>query len=98
MFGDVYGWESEFAYLVFALQLHWSLSLSEHLIVALEDASLIQMNVDVNGSDITVQGRRSEVLSPVKVRKLRCFTAIQWPVATLQLKLTISDGLFGYMR
>ncbi|XP_026222676.1 uncharacterized protein C1orf127 homolog isoform X2 [Anabas testudineus] len=48
-------------------ELHWSLSLSDHLIVALEDASLIQMNVDMNGPDITVQGRRTEVLSPVNV-------------------------------
>ncbi|KAF1390626.1 hypothetical protein PFLUV_G00059970 [Perca fluviatilis] len=48
-------------------ELQWSLSLSDHLIVALEDASLIQMNIDINGPDITVQGRRREVLSPVKV-------------------------------
>ncbi|XP_073327059.1 uncharacterized protein ciroz [Pagrus major] len=48
-------------------ELHWSLSLSDHLIVALEDASLIQMNTDMRGPDITVQGRRREVLSPVKV-------------------------------
>ncbi|XP_056279820.1 uncharacterized protein C1orf127 homolog [Pseudoliparis swirei] len=48
-------------------ELHWSLSLSDHLIVALEDASLIQMNVDTSGPDITVQGRRREVLSPVKI-------------------------------
>lgn len=82
----------------FVLQLHWSLSLSDHLIVALEDASLIQMNVDMNGPDITVQGRRTEVLSPVNVRNLRRFTAILWPLATLQLKLTVSDGSFGYMR
>ncbi|XP_076597810.1 ciliated left-right organizer protein containing ZP-N domains homolog [Chaetodon auriga] len=48
-------------------ELHWSLSLSNHLIVALEDASLIQMNANMSGPDITVQGRRKEVLSPVKV-------------------------------
>ncbi|GLD45923.1 uncharacterized protein AKAME5_000036400 [Lates japonicus] len=48
-------------------ELQWSLSLSDHLIVALEDASLIQMNIDINGPDITVQGRRREILSPVKV-------------------------------
>uniref|UniRef100_A0A3P8TL25 Si:ch211-129o18.4 n=1 Tax=Amphiprion percula TaxID=161767 RepID=A0A3P8TL25_AMPPE len=47
-------------------ELPWSLSLSDHLIVALEDASLIQMNVDVTAADITVQGRRREILSPVK--------------------------------
>lgn len=60
----------------FVLQLHWSLSLSDHLIVALEDASLIQMNTDMSGLDITVQGRRKEVLSPVKVRHLTQHTAI----------------------
>ncbi|XP_068454328.1 uncharacterized protein C1orf127 homolog [Clinocottus analis] len=48
-------------------ELHWLLSLSDQLIVALEDASLIQMNIDTSGQDITVQGRRREVLSPVKV-------------------------------
>ncbi|XP_075950914.1 ciliated left-right organizer protein containing ZP-N domains homolog isoform X2 [Anarhichas minor] len=48
-------------------KLHWSLSLSDQLIVALEDASLIQMNVDMSGPDITVQGRRREVLSPVEI-------------------------------
>lgn len=53
----------------YVLQLHWSLSLSDHFIVALEDVSLIQMNIDMNGPDITVQGKRREVLSPVKVRK-----------------------------
>lgn len=57
------------------LQLHWSLSLSDHLIVALEDASLIQMNTDMRGPDITVQGRRREVLSPVKVRGLTAHAA-----------------------
>lgn len=59
----------------YALQLHWSLSLSDHLIVALEDASLIQMNTDMNGPDITVQGRRREILSPIGVRNLTQHTA-----------------------
>ncbi|XP_063745943.1 uncharacterized protein C1orf127 homolog [Eleginops maclovinus] len=48
-------------------ELQWSLSLSDQLIVALEDASLIQMNIDMRSTDITVQGRRGEVLSPVTV-------------------------------
>ncbi|XP_029912366.1 ciliated left-right organizer protein containing ZP-N domains homolog [Myripristis murdjan] len=48
-------------------QLDWSLSLRGNLIVALEDASLIQVNVDIKGPDITVQGRRREILSPVEV-------------------------------
>ncbi|KAK2897767.1 hypothetical protein Q8A73_014147 [Channa argus] len=47
-------------------ELDWSLSLSGHIIVALEDASLIQMNVDMNGPAIIVGGRRRDVLSPVK--------------------------------
>ncbi|XP_053280160.1 uncharacterized protein C1orf127 homolog [Pleuronectes platessa] len=48
-------------------ELQWDLSLSDHLIVAMEDASLIQMNIVTNGSDIIVRGRRREILSPVKV-------------------------------
>lgn len=60
----------------YALQLHWSLSLSDHLIVALEDASLIQMNIDTSGRDITVQGRRREVMSSFKVRNLKQHTAV----------------------
>ncbi|XP_078144210.1 ciliated left-right organizer protein containing ZP-N domains homolog [Centroberyx gerrardi] len=48
-------------------ELHWSLSLRGNLIVALEDASLIQVNIDMNGPDLTVQGRRREILSPVQV-------------------------------
>ncbi|CAB1446145.1 unnamed protein product [Pleuronectes platessa] len=48
-------------------ELQWDLSLSDQLIVAMEDASLIQMNIVTNGSDIIVRGRRREILSPVKV-------------------------------
>ncbi|CAK6951274.1 uncharacterized protein C1orf127 homolog [Scomber scombrus] len=48
-------------------ELHWSLSLNNHLLVTLEDVSLIQVNIDMNGSDITVQGKRREIMSPVKV-------------------------------
>ncbi|XP_040009319.1 uncharacterized protein C1orf127 homolog isoform X2 [Xiphias gladius] len=48
-------------------ELQWSLSLSDHFVVALEDASLIQMNTDMDGPDIKVQGRRREILSPVRV-------------------------------
>uniref|UniRef100_A0A3Q4GNT3 Si:ch211-129o18.4 n=1 Tax=Neolamprologus brichardi TaxID=32507 RepID=A0A3Q4GNT3_NEOBR len=46
-------------------ELQWSLCLDDHLLVALEDASLIQMNIDVNVTDIRVQGRRREILRPV---------------------------------
>ncbi|XP_047459705.1 uncharacterized protein C1orf127 homolog [Mugil cephalus] len=49
------------------IQLNWSLCLSDHLIVALDDASLIQMNIEMTGEDITVQGRRKEILSPVQI-------------------------------
>ncbi|XP_029576138.1 ciliated left-right organizer protein containing ZP-N domains homolog [Salmo trutta] len=48
-------------------ELHWSLSLRGNLIVALEDASLIQVYADINGASITVQGKRREILSPVTV-------------------------------
>ncbi|XP_029012017.1 uncharacterized protein C1orf127 homolog [Betta splendens] len=58
-------------------ELHWSLSSRERLVVALEDASLIQMSVDVNGSHIAVQGRRSEVLSPVEGMGNREFLALK---------------------
>uniref|UniRef100_A0A3Q0R1V4 Si:ch211-129o18.4 n=1 Tax=Amphilophus citrinellus TaxID=61819 RepID=A0A3Q0R1V4_AMPCI len=44
-------------------ELQWSLCLDDHLLVALEDASLIQMNVDVTVSNISVQGRRRAILS-----------------------------------
>ncbi|CDQ71724.1 unnamed protein product [Oncorhynchus mykiss] len=48
-------------------ELQWSLSLRGNLIVALEDASLIQVYAVMNGASITVQGKRSEILSPVTV-------------------------------
>ncbi|XP_072304689.1 uncharacterized protein C1orf127 homolog [Eucyclogobius newberryi] len=48
-------------------ELPWSLSLGDQILVALEDASLIQMNVDMDRANISVQGRKREVLSPVMV-------------------------------
>lgn len=51
----------------YVLQLHWSLSLSDHFIVALEDATLIQMNAIMSGTNITIQGRRKDVLNTIKV-------------------------------
>ncbi|KAI4883675.1 hypothetical protein NFI96_017219, partial [Prochilodus magdalenae] len=48
-------------------ELTWSLALRGSLVVALEDASLIQVNVDVQKPYITVQGRRNTVLSPIQV-------------------------------
>ncbi|KAG7227077.1 hypothetical protein INR49_022424, partial [Caranx melampygus] len=51
-------------------KLQWSLSMNDHLIVALEDASLMQMDIDMNGTDISVQGRRRDILSPLKVKEI----------------------------
>ncbi|TSR39594.1 hypothetical protein Baya_11721 [Bagarius yarrelli] len=48
-------------------ELRWSLALRGSLVVALEDASLMQVNVDIQKPLITVQGRRNTVLSPVQV-------------------------------
>ncbi|XP_063063700.1 uncharacterized protein C1orf127 homolog isoform X1 [Engraulis encrasicolus] len=48
-------------------ELQWSLALRGSLVVALEDASLIQANVERSGSNISIQGRRSEILRPVLV-------------------------------
>ncbi|XP_066528465.1 uncharacterized protein C1orf127 homolog [Hoplias malabaricus] len=48
-------------------ELTWFLALRGSLVVALEDASLIQVNVDIQKPYITVQGRRNTVLSPVQV-------------------------------
>ncbi|KAJ8378899.1 hypothetical protein AAFF_G00233330 [Aldrovandia affinis] len=45
------------------IQLRWSLALRGKLVVALEDASLIQLNTEVNGSSITVQGKRRDIMS-----------------------------------
>lgn len=51
-------------------QLVWSLALRGSLVVALEDSSLIQVNVEMHKPNITVQGRRDTILSPVQVRLL----------------------------
>ncbi|KAK7129047.1 hypothetical protein R3I94_017310 [Phoxinus phoxinus] len=50
-------------------ELDWSLALRGSLVVALEDSSLIQVNVEMHKPNITVQGRRGTVLSPVQVFK-----------------------------
>uniref|UniRef100_A0AAY5EP41 CIROZ beta domain-containing protein n=1 Tax=Electrophorus electricus TaxID=8005 RepID=A0AAY5EP41_ELEEL len=47
------------------VERHWSLALGGSLVVALEDASLIQVYVDIHKPYITVQGRRNTILSPV---------------------------------
>ncbi|XP_051947718.1 uncharacterized protein C1orf127 homolog [Xyrauchen texanus] len=49
------------------IELDWSLALRGSLVVALDDSSLIQVNVELNKPNITVQGRRDTVLSPVQV-------------------------------
>ncbi|XP_073795230.1 uncharacterized protein C1orf127 homolog isoform X2 [Danio rerio] len=48
-------------------ELDWSLALRGSLVVALEDSSLIQINVEMHKPNITVQGRRDTILSPVQV-------------------------------
>ncbi|KAK2885488.1 hypothetical protein Q8A67_016325 [Cirrhinus molitorella] len=50
-------------------ELDWSLALRGSLVVALEDSSLIQVNVEMHKPNITVQGRRDTILSPVQVFK-----------------------------
>ncbi|XP_065141646.1 uncharacterized protein ciroz [Paramisgurnus dabryanus] len=47
-------------------ELDWSLALEGSLVVDLDDASLIQVNVEVQKPNITVQGRRDTVLSTVQ--------------------------------
>lgn len=58
----------EYFWCDFSIQLDWSLALSGSLVVALEDSSLIQVNVEMHKPNITVQGRRDTILSPVQVR------------------------------
>ncbi|KAL4645906.1 hypothetical protein GN956_G9088 [Arapaima gigas] len=48
-------------------ELPWSLALKEKLVVALEDASLIRLSVETDGDNVTVQGRRAEILTPAEV-------------------------------
>ncbi|RXN11758.1 hypothetical protein ROHU_029907 [Labeo rohita] len=50
-------------------ELDWSLALRGSLVVALEDFSLIQVNVEMHKPNITVQGRRDTILNPVQVFK-----------------------------
>ncbi|CAG07548.1 unnamed protein product [Tetraodon nigroviridis] len=52
----------EVPYVNWGNELQWFLSLSNNFIVALEDASLIQMNTVLGGTNITVQGRRKELV------------------------------------
>ncbi|XP_062316245.1 uncharacterized protein C1orf127 homolog isoform X1 [Osmerus eperlanus] len=59
-------------------ELQWSLALRGSLIVALEDASLIQLNIDKAGTSLTLQGRRREIMSPVTVlEKIGEFLALK---------------------
>ncbi|XP_057175835.1 uncharacterized protein C1orf127 homolog [Triplophysa rosa] len=48
-------------------ELDWSLALRGSLVVALGDSSLIQVNVEMHKPNITVQGRRDTILTPVQV-------------------------------
>ncbi|XP_042561565.1 uncharacterized protein C1orf127 homolog isoform X2 [Clupea harengus] len=52
-------------------ELEWSLALRGNLVVAVEDASLIRVNVELRQSNITVQGRRREILRPVLVMETK---------------------------
>ncbi|XP_062398030.1 uncharacterized protein C1orf127 homolog [Sardina pilchardus] len=52
-------------------ELQWSLALRGNLVVALEDASLIQVNVERRQSNITIQGRRREILRPVLIMETK---------------------------
>ncbi|XP_076132931.1 ciliated left-right organizer protein containing ZP-N domains homolog [Alosa pseudoharengus] len=52
-------------------ELQWSLALRGNLVVALEDASLIQVNVERRQSNITVQGRRREILRPILIMETK---------------------------
>lgn len=71
---DMWGYEEmnvsyvEYFWCDFSIQLDWSLALSGSLVVALDDSSLIQVNVEMHKPNITVQGRRDTILSPVQVR------------------------------
>ncbi len=71
---DMWGYEEmnvsnvEYFWCDFSIQLDWSLALSGSLVVALEDSSLLQVNVEMHKPNITVQGRRDTILSPVQVR------------------------------
>lgn len=67
------------------MQLQWFLSLGDNFIVALEDASLIQMNTVLSGTNITVLGRRKEVTNPVKVNLYNaecCHLVLDFYIAT----------------
>lgn len=67
------------------MQLQWFLSLGDNFIVALEDASLIQMNTVLSGTNITVQGRRKEVTNAVKVNLYNaecCHLVLAFYIAT----------------
>lgn len=71
---DMWGYEEmnvsyvEYFWCDFSIQLDWFLALSGSLVVALDDSSLIQVNVEMHKPNITVQGRRDTILSPVQVR------------------------------
>lgn len=62
--------------------------MNDHLIVALEDARLMQMDIDMNGTDISVQGRR-RYFKPHKGEPSSCIILPPCdPLAILQVKFT----------
>ncbi len=90
---DMWGYEEmnvsyvEYFWCDFSIQLDWSLALSGSLVVALDDSSLIQVNVEMHKPNITVQGRRDTILSPVQVR------LVQFVVGRVCNSLSIEQNL-----
>ncbi len=82
----------EYFWCDFSIQLDWSLALSGSLVVALDDSSLIQVNVETHKPNITVQGRRDTILSPVQVR------LVQFVVGRVCNSLSIEQKLCIFMR
>lgn len=71
--------------------------------VALEDSSLIQVNVEMHKPNITVQGRRDTVLSPVQVRLCCQIVAVRIcnrteNKNTIYLKFVLCFNMSGNIR
>ncbi len=95
---DMWGYEEmnvsyvEYFWCDFSIQLDWSLALSGSLVVALDDSSLIQVNVETHKPNITVQGRRDTILSPVQVR------LVQFVVGRVCNSLSIEQNSPGFLK
>ncbi len=102
---DMWGYEEmnvsyvEYFWCDFSIQLDWSLALSGSLVVALDDSSLIQVNVEAHKPNITVQGRRDTILSPVQVRLVQFVVGRVCNSLSIEQKLPwIFKTLFIFMR